>query len=118
MSDVDQMIEYAAMALLDCDEEVWDRMPQERRTSVEAEVEDVLKSLGLPLETLAALKAGTLKAMPEAPTPELLTAAKDLLARVYTNDYGECALMTPFSTEKLEAAIAKAEQYHAVEVIK
>ena len=71
MSDVDQMIEYAAMALLDCDDDRWDRMPQNERASIEAEAEDVLKSLGLPLETLAALKAGTWKAVPVVPTDEM-----------------------------------------------
>lgn len=34
-------------------------------------IEDALKSLGLPLETLAALKAGTWKAVPVLPTDDM-----------------------------------------------
>lgn len=71
MSAVECMIEYAAIALLDCDEDQWDRLPQDKRIPVKAEVEDALKSLGLPLETLAALKAGTWRAVPVAPTDEM-----------------------------------------------
>lgn len=79
MSDVDLMIEYAAMALLDCDESKWNRMPKDERASVEAEVEDALKSLGLPLETLAALKAGTWTAVPLVPTDDMADAISDAI---------------------------------------
>lgn len=69
---VEAMIEYAAMALLACDEDQWDRLPQDEQISVKSEVEDALKTIGLPLETLAALKAGTWRAVPVKPTDGML----------------------------------------------
>lgn len=47
--------------------------------------ESILASLGLPLETLAALKAGTMVAVPVEPTPEMMAAvgATSLQRRIW-----------------------------------
>lgn len=58
MSDVDLMIECAAMKILGVEHEFYSGMDESERAFAEAVAMRALLSLGLPLKTLAALKAG------------------------------------------------------------
>lgn len=76
---VDEMIEVAARTIWDHMDYggVPSRMPQwldqgpVTGAKYRRRAEAALKSLGLPLETLAALKAGTMKAVPVEPTDDM-----------------------------------------------
>lgn len=77
MSEVEKMIVAAAKAMIACDNEAWNALSAEERILSEVEAEGALKSLGLPLETLAALRTGTWKAVPVEQTEAMQLAGNE-----------------------------------------
>lgn len=77
MSEVDRMIEDMAKGVCNLDTEGWMRIPRNARLTIAANAADALRSLGFSLETLAALRDGTWKAVPVEPTEAMQIAGNE-----------------------------------------
>lgn len=104
MSEVEKMIVAAAKAMIACDDEAWNALSAEERILSEVEAEGVLKSLGLPLETLAALKAGAWKAVPLVQTDDMMDAIDDAVDCFYNPEgvWGAALSIAPSKPEDEE----------------
>lgn len=82
MSDVEEMVDATAARMWDemvvkngkeggHKPPLWDATPTSTKREWRCAASHAMQSLGIPLETLAALKAGTWKAVPVSPTDDM-----------------------------------------------